>query len=112
MIPEDPVPVSPSTPPPADIEGERPVSIPPYWQRLPFTVRRGFWSVGATSAVIGLVYTAMAGGPQRRGATAAPKPAKPAPVASRVVPDPVPVAEEREALVEGLVRSQKKRIMG
>src|SRR4051794_40858627 len=111
MIQDDSEPdVSSSSPP---VEQANPSPPRGAWQPLPPTVRRALLTGGAAAGVIALVYAALAGSPHRSSSlprAAAPKPASVAKLAA-VRPLTGPAREQREALVESVVRSQKKRIM-
>src|SRR5437879_8765112 len=108
MIPDPPGSeiVTPSGEP---IDSGKPSAVPKAWRRLPLPVRRALMSGGAAVGAVALVYAALAGNTPPR--VAAPKPASVVKLAA-VRPAAGPAREEREALVESVVRSQKKRIMG
>jgi soluble lytic murein transglycosylase-like protein len=112
MTPDHPEPDATISPSPAD--SALVPCAPPAWQRLPLSLRRALLTSGLTAGVVGLFHSALPGGPPQQSAARLPKAGKPAPVAKLAVArtGPASVREERALLIESIVRSQKKRIMG
>jgi hypothetical protein len=113
MIPDPPGPENP-TPSDGPIHSLKPATTLSSRPRLPLPIRRTLLTSGMAAGVVGLFYAALSGGPPRHTAPRPPKAAKPAPVAKLAVAHTGPgsAREDRALLVESIIRSQKKRIMG
>src|SRR5437660_8854148 len=111
MTPDHPEPDA-STGPASGDSGSA-ASAPPVWQRLPPAVRRALLAGGAAAGALVLIYAALAGGQPRRGSAPPKRVATPAPVVQQAARTALaPALDERARLVESILRSQKKRIMG
>lgn len=108
-------PASTAAPSRAIVDTPPPAAPPAPRQRLPQAARRLLLAGGMTAASLGLAYAATLGLPPGGSLPPSPRATKSTvrmkPVAARSTPAPER-EEDHQALVESLVRSQKKRIMG